>query len=314
MPTAPEAGCGHQGGANRKQGEDAEASGLPAASTAVRTVVPTGVTVVYLGTSGYSYADWVGPFYPEGIQPRDYLAYYARHFAAVEVDYTYYRMPSGRTLAAMARKVGPDFRFAVKATSTMTHEREATEETFAAYRRALEPLLREGKLACVLAQFPHSFHNTPANRDYLQRLREGLADLPVVVEFRSRDWIHDAIFDLLGRLGLSFCCVDQPRFRSLVPPVAVVTGEWAYVRFHGRNYEKWWQHEEAWQRYDYLYSREELAEWVDKVRDLAAQARHTAVFFNNHYAAQAVQNALQFAEMLTQAGVEIASVHPTTLL
>jgi len=271
-------------------------------------------SMVYVGTSGYSYADWVGPFYPEGVPSRDFLAYYARRFAAVEVDYTYYRMPNARTLAAMARKVGPEFRFAVKATSTMTHEREATQETFAEYRRALEPLLQQGKLACVLAQFPHSFHNTPANRGYLERLREGLADLPVVVEFRGREWIQDATFDLLARLGLGFCCVDQPRFRSLVPPVTVVTGEWAYVRFHGRNYQKWWRHEEAWQRYDYLYSREELSEWVGRVRDLTAQAKHTAVFFNNHYAAQAVQNALQFEEMLTQAGVETVKVHPTSLL
>lgn len=261
--------------------------------------------MIHLGTSGYSYADWVGPFYPEGTQSRDYLAYYARFFSAVEVDYTYYRMPAARTLAAMAGKVGPDFKFALKATSVFTHEREATEATFAEFLRALEPLLAEGKLACVLAQFPYSFHNTQPHRAYLAHLREGFGEVPLVVEFRNVGWINEAIFSLLRELHLGFCCVDQPRFRNLVPPVTVATADWAYVRFHGRNYEKWWQHEEAWQRYDYLYSREELAEWVPRVQQLAGEAKHTAVFFNNHYAGQAVQNALLFQEMLGEAGVEI---------
>ncbi len=262
--------------------------------------------MIHLGTSGYSYADWVGPFYPEGTHSRDYLTYYARSFSAVEVDYTYYRMPEARTLAAMARKVGPGFKFAVKATSVITHEREATEETFAQFLRALEPIAAEDKLACVLAQFPFSFRNTQPNRAYLTRLREGFGTTPVVVEFRNVSWINEATFALLRQLGLGFCCVDQPRFRNLVPPVAEATADWAYVRFHGRNYEKWWQHEEAWQRYDYLYSREELAEWVPKVQQLASQAKHTAVFFNNHYAGQAVQNALLFQEMLGEAGAEVA--------
>ena len=262
--------------------------------------------MVHLGTSGYSYADWVGPFYPEGTPSRDYLQHYARLFSAVEVDYTYYRLPEARTLAGMARKVGAGFKFALKATSIITHERQATDETFAEYLRALEPLQAEGKLACVLAQFPFSFHNTQPNRAYLSCLREGLKEVPLVVEFRNVAWINEAIFDLLRQLRLGFCCVDQPRFRDLVPPVTVATSDWAYVRFHGRNAEQWWEHEQAWQRYDYLYTREELAEWVPKVQELASQAKHTAVFFNNHYAGQAVQNALLFEEMLGEAGVEVA--------
>jgi uncharacterized protein YecE (DUF72 family) len=265
--------------------------------------------MIYLGTSGYSYADWVGPFYPAGTASRDFLRHYARLFAAVEIDYTYYRLPEARTLAAMARQVTPDFRFALKATSVFTHEREATDQTFAQYLRALEPLQEEGKLACVLAQFPHSFHNTQTNRAYLARLREGFGETPLVVEFRHLSWIKDPVFELLRALRLGFCCVDQPRLPNLVPPVAVTTSDWGYLRFHGRNQRQWWQHEEAWQRYDYLYAREELAEWVPKARDLAAQSKHTAVFFNNHYAGQAPTNALQFAEMLGEAGVAVARAH-----
>ncbi len=262
--------------------------------------------MLHLGTSGYSYADWVGPFYPEGTSSRDYLAHYARFFSAVEIDYTYYRLPEARTLAGMARKVGPGFQFALKATSIFTHERQATDATFAEYLRALEPLQAESRLACVLAQFPFSFHNTQPNRAYLARLRAGFGEVPVVVEFRHAGWINDAIFDLLRQLGLGFCCVDQPRLRDLIPPVAAATADWAYLRFHGRNAEKWWEHEHAWQRYDYLYTRAELAEWVPKVQELTTQAKHTAVFFNNHYNAQAVQNALLFEEMLAEAGVEVA--------
>jgi uncharacterized protein YecE (DUF72 family) len=266
--------------------------------------------MIHLGTSGYSYADWVGPFYPEGTRSRDYLEYYARFFSAVEVDYTYYRMPSARTLAGMARKVGPGFKFAVKATSTITHERPATAATYAEFLRALEPLVAEDKLACILAQFPYSFHNTPENRAYLALLREGFGTASVVVEFRNAGWINDAVFALLRELNLGFCCVDQPRFSNLVPPVAVATADWAYVRFHGRNYAKWWQHEEAWQRYDYLYNREELAEWVPKVQALDAAAKHTAVLFNNHYSGQAIQNALEFEAMLEEVGVEVAQASP----
>lgn len=262
--------------------------------------------MLHLGTSGYSYADWVGPFYPEGTQSRDFLDHYARLFSAVEIDYTYYRPPSARTLEGMARKVGPGFKFALKATSTMTHERSATPQDYVEYLEALKPLQAENKLACILAQFPFSFHNAQANRAYLSRLREGFGEVPVVVEFRNVEWIKDAVFALLRTLHLGFCCVDQPRFESLVPPVAVATSDWAYLRFHGRNSDKWWEQEEAWQRYDYTYKREELAEWVPKVQKLATQAKHTAIFFNNHYSGQAPTNALQFEEMLAAAGLEIA--------
>ncbi len=126
------------------------------------------------------------------------------------------------------------------------------------------------------------------------------------MEFRNVEWIRDEVFDLLRKLDLGFCCVDQPRFKNLVPPVAVATSAISYLRFHGRNYEKWWQHDEAWERYDYLYSREELTEWVEKVETLAAETETVLAFFNNHYQAQAVQNAQLFTDMLTEAGIEVA--------
>jgi uncharacterized protein YecE (DUF72 family) len=266
--------------------------------------------VIYVGTSGFSYSDWVGPFYPSGTAQGDFLAHYAQRFPTVEINYTYYAPPQAATLEAMARKVGPGFRFTVKATSTVTHEREATAEFFAGFQEALDPLSEREALACVLVQFPHSFGNTKPHRAWLAHVREQWAELPLVVEFRHRDWIAEPVFDFLTELGYGFCCVDQPQFKRLVPPVAVATSHLGYVRFHGRNYEKWWKHDEAWERYDYLYRREELEEWVPRVRRLVAETAEVLIYFNNHYEAQAAQNADLFANMLVEAGLETATAPP----
>ncbi len=258
--------------------------------------------MIRIGTSGYSYDDWVGPFYPERMDKREFLGYYAERFDCVEVNYTYYRMPDARTLGAMSAKTPPDFRFAIKANRLMTHEREEGDEsTFAEFIAALEPLRAEGKLGCVLAQFPWGFKCSQQNVDYLKRFRGLMRGVPAVVEFRNRGWIRDEMFALLREAEFGFCCVDQPQLDGLVPPIAEATSAIGYVRFHGRNRDKWWRHDEAWERYDYLYSREELAEWVPKVRALEQQTEETWLFFNNHYHAQAVQNAMDFAELLDEA-------------
>lgn len=255
--------------------------------------------MIYIGTSGYSYDDWVGPFYPEGMNRRDFLSYYAERFDCVEVNYTYYRMPDTGTFAAMAAKTPPGFRFTVKANQEMTHRREQADPAlFEQFIAALDPLRRQGKFGCVLAQFPHSFRLSQANVDYLKRLRHLLRGVPVVIEFRNREWICEETFAFLREAHFGFCCVDQPQFESPVPPVVEATSAIGYVRFHGRNAEKWWEHDEAWERYNYLYSREELAEWAPKVRTLAEQTEETYLFFNNHYHAQAVQNAMDFADLL----------------
>jgi len=256
-----------------------------------------------VGTSGYSYDDWVGPFYPPSTNKRQFLDYYAQQFNTVEVNYTFYRMPSAQTLAAMSRKTGKQFQFVVKANSALTHQHDARPADFAEFAQGLVPLIDEGKLGAVLAQFPYSFHANQANRRYLEQLREQLPGLPVVIEFRHAQWVTAETFQLLEELNLGYCCVDQPRLRNLMPPVAQVTADIGYVRFHGRNYEKWWQHKEAWERYDYLYTPEELEEWIDKVGQISQQAEQTFVFFNNHYQAQAVQNAQLFTQMLQEAGI-----------
>jgi len=253
---------------------------------------------VLIGTSGFSYKDWVGLVYPKDLPEREWLAFYAREFPTCELNFSYYRIPDARTLGQLGAKVPEGFLFAVKAFKGITHEREDPQPQIEQFTAALAPLIDAEKLACVLAQFPNSFHANQTNRDYLKRVHEGFGDLPVVVEFRSRDWISERTFDELRALNLGFCCVDQPRFESLVPPVAVATGPVAYVRFHGRNADKWWKHDEAWERYNYTYSDEELLEWVPKVHQLDEEAPLTLVYMNNHWQGQAVSTARQFKRLL----------------
>ncbi|MGD2177171.1 MAG: DUF72 domain-containing protein [Anaerolineae bacterium] len=253
---------------------------------------------VRIGTSGFSFDDWVGPIYPEGLAKREWLSYYAQEFPTCELNFSYYRIPDARTLGQIVAKVPQDFLFSIKAYRGITHEREDPGAEMERFSTALAPLIDQGKLACVLAQFPHSFHANQANRDYLVRVREGLDDLPVVVEFRSREWISGRTFEELRALGFGFCCVDQPRFKSLVPPVAVATGPVAYVRFHGRNRAKWWRHAEAWERYDYSYSDAELEEWVPKIRKLDEEVPLTLIYMNNHWQGQAVSSARQLRNLM----------------
>jgi uncharacterized protein YecE (DUF72 family) len=238
------------------------------------------------------------------------LPFYAHDFHATEINYTYYRMPAARTLAAMARKVPEDFVFTIKASKELTHEREAEEgggtpENFRLFREALQPLIDENKFGAVLAQFPNSFKPTDENRDYLEVFRERMGDLPVVVEFRNAAWVTDETMDLLKKYDLGYCCVDEPHMKGLIPPIAVATAPIAYVRFHGRNAQKWWQHDEAYERYSYSYKPEELQEWVPKIEKLDTNAQKTFVFTNNHYKGQAVATANQLRDLLQKTGHKV---------
>jgi uncharacterized protein YecE (DUF72 family) len=258
--------------------------------------------MIRLGTSGFSYDDWIGPFYPEDLPRWGWLGYYADRFSTVELNVTYYRLPEHRIVSGWVKRTPDDFLFAVKAHQSLTHERE--EPDYAGYLEGLAPLVESNKLACVLAQFPHSFHATDANRVYLAQLREGLSEVPVVAEFRDQAWVSDETYELLRQLEMGFCCVDQPRLKGLMPPVAVATSPVAYVRFHGRNSAKWWHHEHAWERYDYTYAEQELDPWVPRIRELAAASPLTLVYANNHYKGQSVDTIRKLEKLLAaeQAG------------
>lgn len=254
--------------------------------------------MIYIGTSGFSYEDWIGYFYPEGVSRRDMLPYYAARFNAVEINSSYYAIPGASSFAAMAAKTPDSFRFAVKAHRDMTHEADGDPEVFTRFVNSIRPLEESGKLGCVLAQFPWGFKPCEESIRRLKDFRERVGDLPTVVEFRNAEWVSEDTFGLLRELDFGFCAVDEPRLKGLMPPVAVRTSSIAYVRFHGRNAARWWKHDAPHERYDYLYSEEELAEWVPKVRQLAGEAEDTYVFFNNHFRGKSAQNARTFSAML----------------
>jgi uncharacterized protein YecE (DUF72 family) len=283
---------------------------------------------ILIGTSGYSFADWVGPFYPRGTRPSDFLAYYARHFDAVEVNSTYYGIPDPRVLERMERKTPPGFRFFVKLNQAMTHERVLEPARLREFRAAIAPLKAAGKYEGLLAQFPWGFRRTPANESHLSALRGALPEEPLFVEFRHDSWAGADLGDFLRSRQLGFCAVDEPALPGLMPPLVLVTGEDAYVRFHGRNARNWWRGSPptaavagtvrpsaapppdrapapgarpvSGDRYDHDYSAGELAEWVHRVRELAELARRTYLFFNNCHAGQAARSAKLMQQLLRQ--------------
>lgn len=198
----------------------------------------------------------------------------------------------------MLKKVKPGFLFVVKAHKKITHERGDNLDIYRGFSAILS-LLQEAKaLGCALAQFPYSFHYNQQNRDYLLSLAEKLKYFPVVIEFRHKDWLNEVVFDLLRSYNLGLCCVDEPRLPNLLPPITVVTSKLGYIRFHGRNAAKWWEHEFAWERYDYTYTDEELKEWVPKIKSMNSLVKQTFVFANNHWKGQAVNTIRQLKRLL----------------
>lgn len=255
--------------------------------------------MIYIGTAGFSYQDWKGAFYPEGQDKRFMLEYYSSRFPVVEVNSTWHALPSPRSILSMARRTTPDFQFIIKAYKGLTHQYRDNEADFERFREVIRPMEDHGKLACVLAQFPWGFRNTEPNRDYLRLLRERLPSQDIVVEFRNEGWITDQTMDLLRELGMGFCCVDEPRLKGLVKAHVILTGDIGYVRFHGRNYETWWDRKrQSWERYDYLYNQEELEEWVPGLLRLDEEAQRTYAIFNNHYRGKAPRNAIMLAGLL----------------
>jgi len=257
---------------------------------------------VLIGTSGYSFPDWVGPFYPKGTPRTAMLDHYVTRFPGVEINSTYYRMPAADTFARMESRTPPGFEFVVKLFQDMTHRNSRDAALYRDFRAALAPLERAGKLHGLLAQFPWGFRLNPASLDHLYFLREALPEVPLFVEFRRAEWDCPESFDFLRAHGIGYCCVDEPALPGLMPPRVATTTDVAYVRFHGRNRENWWG-QGGGDRYDYDYSEGELREWVQKIRELAERARRTYVFFNNCHAGHAAANAMLMKGLLEREGL-----------
>jgi uncharacterized protein YecE (DUF72 family) len=261
-------------------------------------------TKIRVGTSGFDYPEWRGLFYPADLSRTSFLAYYAGHFDTLELNFSYYRMPEERQLAALAERAGQGCLFSIKAHQSLTHEIDASgwKEALAEYRAALWPLLNAKSLGAVLFQFPSSFHYEPDRRRYLDALLREASGLPLVVEFRNHEWYNNRVFDALRDRGVSLAAVDLPDLLGLPPAVDLVTAPLAYIRLHGRNGETWWGSDAA-ARYDYLYDEAELDSWVERIRAMAPKAERILVYFNNHWKGQAPRNAATLKDLLRKGGL-----------
>jgi uncharacterized protein YecE (DUF72 family) len=305
------------------------------------------VTPVRIGTCSFADDALVKTWYPKGVSAKERLAYYAERFDTVEIDSTYYRLPERDTTANWAGRTPEGFVFHIKAFGMMTRHpvrleqlppdlRDAAQtdargrvdrpdpelraEVFRRFVAELEPLRLAGKLGGVLFQLPPYLVARASSCEYLEWAAAQLEGLPLLVEFRHRSWLEGdqtaATLRFLEERGMSFVVVDSPPVASnaVAPTVVARTGPIAYVRFHGRNTETWHKRGgSAAERFDYLYTPEELAEWKAPLRELAAGAESAYAFFNNNnrspapggdgFVAQAPTNARMLRGLLDVAGI-----------
>ena len=291
---------------------------------------------ILIGTSGYDYPEWRGVFYPAGLKRADFLPYYATQFNALELNSSFYNMPTAERLLSFWERSQGQLKFSVKANRLLTHEigrdwQSAAQEFLA----ALKPLAQNQSLASVLFQFPQSFHYTDQNRLYLSALLAQFRGLPVVVEFRHAEWIRPSVFEGLSERGASLAFCDMPMLKNLPNHNCLqvqeggspFVGKIAYMRLHGRNASAWYakendaQEKECLQdhdalpglpaspksaahdrngsaRYRYDYSDAELSEFAPVIQQAASQGRQVQVFFNNHPDGSGAKNARRMREMV----------------
>lgn len=265
--------------------------------------------MIRFGVAGWDYQDWWGTVYP-ATRPRgfDPLSFLSGYFDTIEINSTFYGAGSPRSSKSWARRIAgnPRFRFTAKLWQRFTHEREQawTADEAGQVRSALDPLADAGRLGCLLAQFPWSFKRTPGNEEWLDDVLRAFAAYPLAVEVRHASWNAPEFYASLGERRVGVVNIDQPVFRHSIRPGAAVTAPVGYVRLHGRNYQNWFREEaETHERYDYLYSREELEGWLDRIHEVAERAKETYVVTNNHYLGQAPANAAMLKKLYGEAEV-----------
>ncbi|MCD6538330.1 DUF72 domain-containing protein [Candidatus Bathyarchaeota archaeon] len=245
------------------------------------------MSTILLGTSGWSYKEWIGPFYDD---EKRMFSYYAKFFNTVEINSTFYRYPSRSTIYGLNRAAPPNFIFSAKLPRLITHKKklDLTEDIRSDLMRfleLLEPLYVSGRLGCILIQLPPSFKY---ESDY-ERL-EGFLDIipdgyEFSVEFRDSSWMREDTWRMLRKYGVAYCVVDEPSFPSEVH----VTADFAYFRWHGRNSRLW---------YNYRYSERELSEWVPKLEETGKKVKKIYGYFNNHFHGYAIENCIELMQML----------------
>ena len=287
---------------------------------------------IRIGTSGWSYPSgkgtWNGIFYPVAGRRKtragkkfDELAFYAEHFDTVEINSTFYRIPTVDTVHSWARRTPRGFEFSLKLFQKFTHPEMFEKATGASawdlgirdvdeFRAAIEPLASAGKLGALLAQFPASFKNEPDTRAYLEWLLDKFREYLIAVELRHRSW-SDQPQDtaaLLGEYGAAWTQIDEPKFRTsirqaLLPNVKT----FYYLRLHGRNAAQWWRHEKSEDRYNYLYSAAELQPFAEAAQEASREVKKAYLYANNHFSAKSVANA---AILKHQVGQDLPGEYP----
>lgn len=261
---------------------------------------------ILIGCSGWNYGDsvdkggWVGSFYPDTKTKR--LSYYSRFFLTVEFDAIFYekfysKMGQG-TFFGMIRATPDNFEFSVKVPETITHDKRLNvskdaADTFQEYLDRISPLKKANKLGAILLQLPPSFTVQEFRQveGFLDRLPSGYE---YALEFRHPSWQTEGPWEMLKHYNVAAVMTDSPDPKLRYLSDIGLTADHAFIRFHGRNNGFW---------YNYSYDREELEPWVSKVNKIRKdpEAKHLRIYFNNHYGAKAVENALEFKEMLGEA-------------
>jgi uncharacterized protein YecE (DUF72 family) len=256
---------------------------------------------LYIGTSGYDYDEWKGLFYPETVKKKDFLSYYATQFNSLELNGTYYRMPTPEQMHNMITRTSGKVQFTVKAFKDLTHAQDKSRYQPLAneFKKALEPLQNANVLLSALFQFPQSFHYAEEEKQYLSSLLTELKDIPVIVEMRNRAWQNDQVYNALRQRKAGWCITDNPDLKDLPKLDYLLTSPIAYMRFHGRNKEMWYNGNNV-TRYDYLYTDIELQTFIEPIKYLLKNTLIVQLFFNNHAKAQAVVNAKKLELLLTQ--------------
>jgi uncharacterized protein YecE (DUF72 family) len=252
---------------------------------------------VWIGTSGYSYTDWAGSFYPAGTRPSQMLGHYARHFPLVELNFTFYRPPTPDMLLRIADKVPEGFQFLVKLPRTLSHEEK--RDDLPVFKKSVEQLHRRGCLLGLLCQLPQAHHHTRPRLAWLEHLGKELGTYRVAVEFRHRSWARPDVPPWLAERGLELVAVDVPDIPALYPRGLVQSGSRIYVRLHSRNAASWYLSDK--ERYDYDYDDAALTEWIDAVNGAAGRTRQALLLFNNCQRSQAVNNARRMTTLFRQA-------------
>ena len=269
------------------------------------------IAKIRVGPAGWSYPDWAGYAYPAK-KPRGFheAAYLAEFFDTIEINTSFYNPIRAELAKGWVGRVAANanFMFTAKVWQRFTHDPSPSSEDEKMVRAGFDVLRDAGKLGAVLLQFPFSFHRTEETFAYLDGVLKRFADYPLVVEVRHATWNVPEVFELLRKRGVGFCNIDQPVVGKSLEPSARATGPVGYVRLHGRRYDTWFSDDEtiaSFERYNYLYSEEELRPWAARVDKVAKAARDVYVITNNHYQGKGVVNALQLISMLKESKVKV---------